>query len=627
MATHQPPQQVARWSRWYLLAIPPVVVAVLVALAIVMFLDDRAEERALDAELCPLDEAAIARRTVFLLDLRKPLGADQRALVADSLRTVTMALDANSELQVFVLADTDASPRRRVARLCKPYDNAQLAFEGAKDSSLTTRDCDELPAQVTAHVRDRARQFCARRTLIQAELDRLATTAPIGVVENAYLVEALEETALELANTSQPQSLYLFSDMLQHAAWYSQLDLDWADWTFEEFARLREVQDSLVGPRPAAVADVDVTIFYLPRQGVTDRPRTKVAHQQFWRRYFAEAFGATAVFREQPAGSAYAAAPLMGQTTEAELIVEERTLLEQEREEALRLLKQIEQERAALEEARRAAGDQPGTNEPVAAQESAEAISFDSTAADQPTAQAPAPPELQAVDPSGTDGALESGTEAISIADNAAEQPTAQTEGGGRDLVPAVDSGEADDAATLALAAADDGDPRLEAVEIGDPATQEGRTLRPEELAGVAPQQPLAPALAEDSPAPAVLLDPPTPSQDGPADCPLQLQRRYRANIGYPPNMRWAYASATIALRFVVDEAGETVDDAVTVMEAESTAEPPAYLGRFGDHARRLVNTWQYDFEDTDEPCTRRQEVTTQIEFRRRARPPTTPIR
>ena len=592
MAIHRPPEQVARRPRWYLIGIPPVLAAALIALVIVMFLDDQADERALDAELCPLDTKDIARRTAFLVDLRKPLGVDQPTLLADSLRTVTMALDANSELRVFVIADTDATPRRQLARLCKPYDNAELAFEGAKDGSLTTRDCDELPAQVTAQVRDRAQQFCARRTRIETELDRLATASRSGVVENAYLVEALEETALELVDASPPHSLYLLSDMLQHAPWYSQLELDWADWTFEQFARLRSAQDALVGPRPAAVVDVDVTIFYLPRQGVTDRPRTKVAHQRFWQRYFAEAFGTTAVFREQAAARAYEVAPLMERTTEADLIMEERALLEQEREEAQRLLEQIEEQRAALEEARQAAEEAERSpapaSEPVRAEEAA-AVAAIADADDTADEGRPAPGTTDPAPP-------------VEVPD---PPPVAE---------PATD------VAAVSTTAAAEPDPT-------DASPPEPLADSGEDLAGIAAPEPAAELAPSLPPAPPPTSPATPPPQDGPADCPLQLQPRYRANVEYPPNIRWAYAHATITVRYVVDEAGNTVDDAVTIMEEESTAEPPAYLRRFGDHARRVVGTWRYDFEDTDEPCTRRQELTTKIEFRRQARLPTAPIR
>ncbi len=624
MAIHRPPQHAGRWSRWLLIGIPPILAIVLIAVIIVLFLDNRADTRALDADLCPLDDTRISHRAVFLLDLRKPLGENQRDLLADSLRSVTMGLDADAELRIFALADSDAAPRREVARLCKPYDNAQLAFEGAKDSSLATRDCDDLPAQVPTHVRDRAQRFCARRGALQTEIERLASVPPGSVVENAYLIEALEETSLELATVSPPRSLYVLSDMMQHAAWYSQLEIGWSGWTFEEFARLRMEQDALVGPRPATVPGVGVTILYLPRQGVTDQLRTRMAHQRFWQRYFAEAFETTAAFVEEPPRNGYEIEPLMQRTTEADLIAAERARLQeereeaaQEREEAARLLEQVSEERAALEEAQRAAAERAEAERAAAESteaESAEAESAevggaaaDGAGADEESTQTPAAVSDAEDDPPATTAPAIAQEPAPALDEQAAAQEPASeaAEQGDADAPPAVALNPAEASAEDALASEPPGQP--------PPAS-----LAPAQLAGTGT------AASDPLPSPAAATQ---PQEGGTPTCSLQLKPQYRGSAEYPPNVRWVYASATIAVRYVVDERGATIDDEVIALPDISTANPAEYLDRFAEHARSIVAAWEFNFEDGGGDCQRRQERTSAIEFSRRTRPPTAPVR
>ena len=538
MAIHHPPQHAGRWARWLLIGIPPVVVVALIVTVIALVLKERADERALDADLCLLDETKIAHSAVLLLDLRKPLGENMSVLFADSLRSVTMALQANAELQIFALTNSDAAPRRKIARLCKPYDNAQLAFKGSKDKSQSIRDCDDLPAQVPTLVRDHAQLFCARRKALQTEIEQLAVTPPGGVVENAYLAEALEETSLELANASPPLSLYMLSDMIQHSAWYSHLEIDWSSWKFEEFMLRRRTQDALVGPRPATVPNVGVTIYYVPRQGITDQRRTRVAHQRFWKRYFDDAFETTAVFVDQPARKAYEVAPLMKQTTEAELIAEELRI--QQAAEELRI-QQAAEELRTLQEKREALLEQ------VAEQRAAleAALEKERRTATEPTTVR---------EPPASAGAEEADTEAT-------QQPSAPTQ------------------------------------------------LVTQNISAASSQRPVPSATTQ-------------PPRDSLVNCSLELKQQYRGNAEYPPNMRWAHASATIAVRYVVDEDGNTVDELVAVLPESSTSDPDIYLDRFGEHARNMVSAWEFNFKDLDAPCTRRQARTTTIKFSRQMQAP-----
>ena len=230
--------------------------------------------------------------------------------------------------------------------MCKPYDNADLQIGTAKDQRNTLRDCDDLPAQLPASLREAADRFCDRRDALQNRVDALARNQPEMPVANSHLIEALEDTAMELSEGSGPRTIYVFSDMMQHAAWYSHLDLEWTDWHFADFTANRAAQTGRMGRRPSA-ANLAVQVYYSPRLDLTEHPRPKRAHQAFWQEYFA---GAQLTFNEQPPLPAYAAEPLMDRLTPEELAALERERIEKERAEAARMLAEVQRERAVLEE-------------------------------------------------------------------------------------------------------------------------------------------------------------------------------------------------------------------------------------------------------------------------------------
>ena len=179
-----------------------------------------------------------------------------------------------------------------------------------------------------------------------AESDRLARNRPAVPVANSYLIEALEDAATELSEGSGPRTIYVFSDMMQHAEWYSHLDLEWADWNFADFESVRALQTRRMGRRPS-ISDLAVQVHYLPRLDLTELPRTKRAHQTFWREYFA---GASLTFHDQPPLPAYSAEPLMDRLTREQQAALEHKRIEKERAEAARVLAEVQRERSMLEQ-------------------------------------------------------------------------------------------------------------------------------------------------------------------------------------------------------------------------------------------------------------------------------------
>ena len=579
MAVHRAPQAQAG-SRWLVVIGVPVVIIAIVVAALVVFLRTPAPALARDGDLCLVDDALITERAVLLLDLRKPLAGGGRRLLRESLDRVAAELAKDAELRVFALSDASAAPRQPIDRLCKPYGQARLAASGAVDEL----GCDAPPPDVAQSAPEgEATQFCARRDALRASIEDLAGQRSSGPVANAYLIEAIEETSLEFASMQKPKALYVFSDMIQHARWYSHAEPGPAGLSFSEFDRLRSEQSALVGPRPASLRGVDVTVFYIPRSGATETAEARRLHTRFWEDYIANAFGAAPVFRELAAMPAYEVTPLFGQLTELEAAALERARLQQEREEAERLLAQVERERSALEEARRAALAQAEAaleaqrqrERELAAADAADAEAAAAAAIDNATPVAETPPE-----------SAQPQFEVAGTTPQAVAAPNGLPLAGRPPAQPAADTSPVDDSAST-----------------GSPDA----SIAAASIAALPPAQPELP-------------DAPPPSTDVPAAsaggfCRPRLKSRF---IGtepeYPRRARTRFASASMTVRYILDEQGNTVDSAVAVDEGLSQSSPEFYFDEFAESARDYVMRLEFDFEDTG-ACTRRQEGATAVNF------------
>ena len=191
------------------------------------------DDTALDQDICLLNAHGDGHVTL-LLDFQKPV---RQSGYANLLRDITLELSAGNELRVFSLTLSAAVPRQFLGRLCKPYDPTALSIDTAKDKHGATRDCDDLRAQIAPVLREAASDFCRRRDWLQGRINAVGThTQPAGPVANAHLIQALDDTLQELAQRPGRQRLYVLSDMVQHAASYSHLDLPWSAWGFENFA-------------------------------------------------------------------------------------------------------------------------------------------------------------------------------------------------------------------------------------------------------------------------------------------------------------------------------------------------------------------------------------------------------
>ena len=252
-----------------------------------LMLTGSATER--DSDMCLADDQRIPGVALFLFDLRKPLDRDGWGLPGDLLHSATGRLERDTEIRVFAVSNSPRSPSVQLWRVCKPYAASDLAVSGARDHRGGQRDCEDVPRSLPPHLRQMTAQFCDERETLQRRLYGLVAarggrTEPLDA---GYLVEAIEAVTAEIADRPGKR-LYVFSDMMQHADWYSHLDTDWEDWHDAGLVDTSAVRRPGRGvSRPLEGFQVDV--FYVPRRGMTARADTRRRHQALWQRYFAGA--------------------------------------------------------------------------------------------------------------------------------------------------------------------------------------------------------------------------------------------------------------------------------------------------------------------------------------------------
>lgn len=325
---------------WY---VPVLLVPVTVLIVLGLRVHDTFNEPVSANAYCSAG-SEVAHRAVFLVDLRKPVDSTYQSLPGDLLGKVSKELPADTELSVFALSAYAEAPRTLIGRMCKPYENGDLVVETAKDWAGSERDCDDLPAQISGALRARAANFCHQREAVRRRLDALAAERRDRPATDAYLVEALDETGRDLTTSPVPTSLYVFSDMIQHAAWYSHVDVQWDEWDFDSFTAARMAETLSAEPPTPPGADLPVKIFYVARTGTTAREVPQLMHKGFWTSYFGDA---AVTFEDQPTMAGFDAEPLMDIPTPAELAAYER-------EQVRYTSELVEQQRVELEETRRA---------------------------------------------------------------------------------------------------------------------------------------------------------------------------------------------------------------------------------------------------------------------------------
>ena len=213
---------------------PPVAVLATAAGGVALFLWlNPPDEPRWDADMCPID-GGVAHRAAYLIDARKPLDIDLAELPGRLFERATLDLASGTELSVYTLGSSPDAPRQPIGRICKPYGNADLQVVAAKDQRAVLRDCSDLPSQISTELREAATGFCSRRAALRSRIDAITPPNIGDTIGPAHLAEAIAETFHGGAAGSDTPSIYIFSDMMQHADWYSHVDAGPEGWLIDD---------------------------------------------------------------------------------------------------------------------------------------------------------------------------------------------------------------------------------------------------------------------------------------------------------------------------------------------------------------------------------------------------------
>ena len=105
---------------------------------------------------------------------------------------------------------------------------------------------------------------------------------------------------------------------------------------------------------------------------------------------------------------------------------------------------------------------------------------------------------------------------------------------------------------------------------------------------------------------------------DDAAVCRAVLQPRFaRRPLNYPGGGRLQLGSATIVVRYIINERGETENASVAVVYERSDASRPQYFDLFATAAKNEVKRYRYKFIGVPgKECSRRQQRMTVFEFK-----------
>ena len=117
------------------------------------------------------------------------------------------------------------------------------------------------------------------------------------------------------------------------------------------------------------------------------------------------------------------------------------------------------------------------------------------------------------------------------------------------------------------------------------------------------------------------------PDSSGPADresaevaapqCPLTFPVNVdELGPAHPNQCRQNYGDAVIAVRYVIDESGETVDEEVAIVAERSSADRIRHFNRFARTVVDKVRSWTFSFAvPNDQSCTKRRTGLTSFQF------------
>ncbi len=253
--------------------------------------------------LCPLNESFVASQTYIHIDLSEPLTKDQRDGLKDLIGVATNAdIKPRALISISNMQAKAQAPRSRGQKFCMP----DIKNIGKAGKRIKREDCDaiakgtfawdKVKPPVAKNNRAQITNACKTYVKLQDKIKKYIANYEKNNPEQrrSFIVSSIEHVwyaAEEAQERKIPVRLIMFSDMLQHAKWFSQYRTKRSDWTVENLNELRageKAVNQLGGDAPQIKFD-DVLICYLSstdRHVQMDDFRNEKAHKKMWEDYF-----------------------------------------------------------------------------------------------------------------------------------------------------------------------------------------------------------------------------------------------------------------------------------------------------------------------------------------------------
>lgn len=249
--------------------------------------------------LCPNEEEAnfIPSRTYVLMDLSEPLGGQQQAL-RGLINAASNSLEAREKIIIGRLQPNRGNSWKELSSFCSP-DLKSISDSFGRSISLE-KDCPEIiskgkqypwPLGTGQDLREQTRKICESYSRFQKKVRTASEVVPDDNPEEprSYIVSAIEEIMHDANNAPNGtrRRLIVFSDMLQHAEWFSHYEESHAPWTAEALKDRRKKASGL-GSVPENKFD-EILLCYLKTDNLKDymkNAKWEVAHKKMWPRYF-----------------------------------------------------------------------------------------------------------------------------------------------------------------------------------------------------------------------------------------------------------------------------------------------------------------------------------------------------
>ncbi len=256
--------------------------------------------------LCPVDEEHITSKTYLLVDLSEPLSGDQRAGLKDLLKSATDSMATQELISVSQMQAVLKAPRHKVTQFCKP----DIQRIGQAGSRIKEDDCKSVVDKsydwyknVGDHARKEISTTCSRYLDFKKGVNVAALPyAAVNQEQNrSYIVGSIEDIIVDADDDSSdvPTRLIVFSDMLQHAEWFSQYRTHPDDWTIENLRERRKNAIEQPKYRHMSTAPAnnfkEVLLCYLPNDKMLNTSIKEKQHRQMWEGYFSDSRSTKAV--------------------------------------------------------------------------------------------------------------------------------------------------------------------------------------------------------------------------------------------------------------------------------------------------------------------------------------------